>query len=167
MGQTKDTINSALTIDDTLLSRMLAVAETVPADVISVLGAAKAVGRDRWEELKKLLTHTGGRDLAKEIGASEELRSKAAAQRFNYLVERLKSDRKSQRKPSRRKAEAVSWMPEDGLIAAESKTRGNHFTLALRAKGTDAKAFGSYLSENLPRLYEDFRRHNHSTKNGD
>ena len=43
----------ALTIDDTLLSRMLSVAETVPATVIEAIGAAKTIGRDRWEELKK------------------------------------------------------------------------------------------------------------------
>ena len=53
MGQSKDTIKSALTIDDTLMSRMLSVAETVPAAVIEAIGAARTVGRDRWEELKK------------------------------------------------------------------------------------------------------------------
>ncbi|RWP91843.1 plasmid partitioning protein RepB, partial [Mesorhizobium sp.] len=48
-GMTKDTLKAALTVDDTLLSRMLSVAETVPDAVLDAVGAAKGVGRDRWE----------------------------------------------------------------------------------------------------------------------
>ncbi|MCB1419641.1 MAG: plasmid partitioning protein RepB, partial [Notoacmeibacter sp.] len=54
-GIDKATIKTALTIDDTLLSRMLSVAEVVPNAVLEALGAAKGIGRDRWEELKKLV----------------------------------------------------------------------------------------------------------------
>ena len=42
MGQSRETIKSALTVDDTLLSRMLSVAETVPAAVIEAIGAARS-----------------------------------------------------------------------------------------------------------------------------
>src|SRR5690606_15982500 len=54
-GMSKDTAKTALSIDDTLLSRMLSVVETVPDEVLIALGAAKGIGRDRWEELKKLV----------------------------------------------------------------------------------------------------------------
>lgn len=167
MGQTKETIKSSLTIDDTLLSRMLAVAETVPAVIVDGIGAAKTVGRDRWEELKKLLLQPKATDLAKVIGASPDFLSKISAERFNYLVERLKTELKPARKTSRRIIDASSWTPDDGSIAAKIKMSGTQFTLALKAKGTDAKAFGNFLTENLTRLYDDFRRDKRPTKSGD
>jgi ParB family chromosome partitioning protein len=37
-------------------------------------------------------------------------------------------------------------------------TTGRKFTIAIKAKGADATAFGDYLSENLSELYEAFRR---------
>ena len=56
---------------------------------------------------------------------------------------------------------------EDGSLAVEMTSEGKRFTLALKARGTDAKAFGDYLSENLGQLYEAFRRDTTLTKNGD
>jgi ParB family chromosome partitioning protein len=47
-------------------------------------------------------------------------------------------------------------------MAIESKK----FTLALKAKSSDARAFGEYLSENLDRLYEAFRQDVGSQENG-
>ena len=46
-GQGKDIVQQALTIDGTLLSRMLSVASTVPGHVIQAIGPAKQIGRDR------------------------------------------------------------------------------------------------------------------------
>ena len=55
LGQEKDVIQQALTIDGTLLSRMLSVASTVPSHLIEAIGPAKQIGRDRWEDFKKLM----------------------------------------------------------------------------------------------------------------
>ena len=57
MSQSKDTIKAALTIDDTTLSRMLSVVETIPSALIEAIGSARGVGRDRWEALKKIVAH--------------------------------------------------------------------------------------------------------------
>ncbi len=51
-GMTKDTIKTALTVDDTLLSRMLSVADNVPVAILDAVGSAKGVGRDRWKKSK-------------------------------------------------------------------------------------------------------------------
>ena len=58
MGQAKDVIQSALTIDGTLLSRMLSVAQNIPRHVIERIGPAKQIGRDRWEDFKKLASES-------------------------------------------------------------------------------------------------------------
>ena len=57
-----------------------------------------------------------------------------------------------------------NWAPEDGSLAAEMTSDGKRFTLALRARGADAKAFGENLSQNLAQFYEAFRQENNSSK---
>ncbi|MBM3551952.1 MAG: plasmid partitioning protein RepB [Alphaproteobacteria bacterium] len=165
MGQSKDTIKSALTIDDTLLSRMLSVAETIPAAVIEAIGAAKNVGRDRWEELKKQLKQPARAQLAKEIVGSEEFRSKDAIDRFNYLLARLKTARKRPRKAAGAKTELASWVPEDKTVAASFRNTGKTFSLSLKSK--NAGEFGRYISSNLDSLYQAFKEAKLSSETGD
>ena len=50
-----------------LLSRMLSVTETVPRAVLEAIGAAKGIGRDRWEELKKLVQIPANADEGNRI----------------------------------------------------------------------------------------------------
>ncbi|MFE1598932.1 plasmid partitioning protein RepB [Methylobacterium sp. ID0610] len=149
MGQSKETVKSALTVDDTLLSRMVSVVEGVPMPVIQAIGAAKTVGRDRWEDLKKLLAHPAKAALALDIVRSEEFLSQEGAGRFTHLLAQVKAGRR----PARRSATPERWAREG--IDASFRNTGKTFTLSLSAK--DAGAFGSYLSSNLDRLYEAFK----------
>lgn len=165
MGQSKETIKSALTIDDTLLSRMLSVAETVPAAVIDAIGAAKAVGRDRWEELKKQVKDPAHANAAVHIVQSEEFRSGDPAERFNYLLAQLKLRGKKPRKQARGQSEAASWTPEDKSVAASYRNTGNSFSLSLSSK--NAGEFGRYISSNLDSLYRAFQEAKASSETGD
>jgi ParB family chromosome partitioning protein len=47
----RETIMQALSIDKTLLSRLLSVASKIPSDVIEQIGPAPSVGRPKWLEL--------------------------------------------------------------------------------------------------------------------
>ena len=89
MGQAKDVIQSALTIDGTLLSRMLSVAQNIPRHVIERIGPAKQIGRDRWEDFKKLASESANQKVlegALELEGFHELDSDA---RFELLHSRL------------------------------------------------------------------------------
>ena len=109
MGQSKDTIKSALMIDDTLLSRMLSVAETIPPAVVEAIGAAKSVGRDRWEELKKLVMDPASAELAsRKLPPPIYSRRKHLNDSISLLA-RLIASRKSPRKAGARKAAMASW----------------------------------------------------------
>ena len=165
MGQTKDTIKSALTVDDTLLSRMLSVAETIPATVIEAIGAAKTVGRDRWEELKKQVKHTESSGFAKQVVLSSEFQSKDAADRFNYLLAQLKDARKKPRKAAQRRVESASWAPDDKMVAASFQNTGKTFTLSLKSK--IAGEFGDFISSNLEALYRAFKEAKSRSETGD
>ncbi|MFC3119555.1 plasmid partitioning protein RepB C-terminal domain-containing protein [Jhaorihella thermophila] len=56
MGYDRKVICDALHVDKTLISRMLSVADRIPAALIQAIGAAPSVGRDRWLKLADLLT---------------------------------------------------------------------------------------------------------------
>lgn len=151
-GVTKDVAKAALNIDDTLLSRMLAVAEGVPEAVLSALGAAKGIGRDRWEELKKLVLPAAKADQAIEFVGSQMFAD--ASEPFNALVSHLKTSNKP------RKAKAVKnsamWSHASKAIAVEGKAKAKGFSLELTEK--DAKPFGQWLTHNLDDLYEAFSK---------
>ncbi|UGA48946.1 plasmid partitioning protein RepB (plasmid) [Bradyrhizobium quebecense] len=155
------TILSALSIDRTTLSKMLSVAG-LPSPVLDAIGQAKSVGRDRWYELKLLLDSPTNQERALETIREDAFSALSSDARFEFLVRKLKS------KPSRKQTQTSkrNWTPQDSALSAEISAEGKKFTLALKAKTSDARAFGEYLSENLDRLYEAFRREAISQETG-
>ncbi|UES41939.1 plasmid partitioning protein RepB [Roseibium aggregatum] len=153
-GIDKATIKTALTIDDTLLSRMLSVAETVPAPVLNALGAAKGVGRDRWEDLKKIVQAPAKSALALELIQSDAFIELEEGGRFGFLIEKLKVSRATKSKKQRPAEKA--WSLSDDAVKVSTKDSGKAFTLALKSK--DASRFGAYLSNRLEHLYLEFQR---------
>lgn len=153
MGQSKATIKAALTVDDTLLSRMLSVAETVPAPVIDALGAARGIGRDRWEELKKLVAHPAKAELAREVVQSADFRDKDGPERFGHLLAAVKAGRKAPRRPA--EPHSVTWAAPDRAVEATCRRSGKSFSLSLTAP--EAGAFGEYIAAQLEQLYGAFQ----------
>jgi ParB family chromosome partitioning protein len=155
MGQSKDTIKSALTVDDTLLSRMLSVAEGVPLPIIEAIGAAKGIGRDRWEDLKKQVTHPVRAELAREVVKSDGFKSKDGADRFNHLLAELKAKRTRPRKGGSHASSSGAWSADGKLVEAVYRDTGKIFSLSLRSK--DASEFGRFISSSLESLYRAFK----------
>ena len=153
-GMTRETAKTALTIDDTLLSRMFAVVEAIPEPVLDAVGSAKGVGRDRWEEAKKLLLVPAKSELATAIVHSDEFQHLDPDARFGALLDQLKKGKKA-KAPGRRAIDR-HWTIANQAVSASTKHAGKSFMLALKSK--DAAQFGTYLSERLERLYEEFRQ---------
>ncbi len=66
---------------------MLSVEDVVPDAVLDALGSAKGVGRDRWEELKKLVLNPAAAERAKDLVREEMFLSQTTDEtRFQYLV---------------------------------------------------------------------------------
>jgi ParB family chromosome partitioning protein len=164
LGHPKDVARAALSVDDTLLSRMLSVTEVIPADVVAAIGAARTVGRDRWEDLKKLFNFPNVADVAREILKSEEFIAADSVDRFNVLLTNLKAHR---HKPRKRQLslESQAWMAHDNRVAATFHDTGKTFNLSLTAP--DAGAFGRYISSHLEALYHAFREAKPINSTGD
>ena len=155
MGQTRDIIQEALTVDATLLSRMLSVAENVPWYVIDTIGPAKNIGRDRWEELKKLMSQPENVALAEREMAKDGFERIDSDTRFERVLSKITE---AGRAPKRRAAKAApkkrTWTAGEGRIKGVIGRSGKAYSISLTSK--DSAAFGEFLSRNLDQLYEDF-----------
>ena len=158
------TVMAALGVDRTTLSKMLAVA-SLPEPIRQVIGPAKGVGRDRWYELKLLLERPLSLEIALQAANEDGFSTLTSNERFNALIARLKASKKFARKAA--EPQKRSWSPGNGSLSAEMVSGGKRFTLAMKANGREAAAFGRYLSDNLARLYEAFRQEATSGKDGD
>lgn len=158
------TVMAALGADKSTLSKMLAVAG-LPEELLKRIGRAKRIGRDRWYELKLLLDKPSNLDEALRFIATPDVASLPSDQRFDALFAHLKTKKVTAR-PKAGPARA-SWAPADGRLAAEVTADGKKYTLALKARGPDARAFGDYLTEHLDRLYEEFRQRADQQTNGE
>lgn len=158
------TVLAALGADKSTLSKMLAVAG-LPAALLTGIGRAKRIGRDRWYDLKLLLDKPSNLDEALSFVATSEVAALPSDQRFDALIAHLKTKKvtaRPQTSPTR-----ASWAPTDGRLVAEVTADGKKFTLALKARGPDARAFGDYLTEHLDRFYEEFRQRADQQSNGE
>lgn len=143
---------SALSLDKATLSKMLSVAN-MPSEILTAVGAAKGIGRDRWYELKTLLEKPSNLDKALAFIGTEDFAAQSGDGRFNSLLQRVKSAGRAT-KPSVR--QSSKWTSNDKHVAADVKSDGRTYTLALKSK--EAVGFGEFLSERLTDLYETYRQ---------
>ena len=155
IGQPKDVIMSALTVDGTLLSRMLSVAQQIPRDIIDAVGPAKQIGRDRWEGFKKLMTVPANVKLAQQLVTDQSFAELQIDARFELLLSKLSEKGRALRKMTKRATpEKRTWTANGGRIKGVVGKSGKAFSVSLTS--TDASEFGNYLAENLDGLYEAF-----------
>ena len=147
------TVLSALSIDKATLSKMLAVA-SISQPVLEVIGSAKAIGRDRWYELKKLLDQPSNQQNALSLIEEPDFLAKSSNERFEKLYSTLKSGKKNSRSVANKPRK---WLPQDKKLEASFLSRGKNYTLAVKAKDQLGVEFGNYLSEHLDELYETFK----------
>ncbi len=153
MGQSKETIKEALTIDETLLSRMLSIVEAVPSRLIESIGAARGIGRDRWETLKKLLANPKKAEVALKLAEGEDFCLKDGAARFDHLLDGLV---KGFGRPRGAKPIAKAIENTSGQKLGELRT--SKFEVSLRLAQPAGLAFGTFLEGRLPALFEEFNK---------
>jgi ParB family chromosome partitioning protein len=152
MSHSKETMQSALGIDDTTLSRMLSVVSAIPAPVIEAIGAAKGVGRDRWEALKKLLLNPRKAEAALGRVRDEEFLALEGVHRFDDLLAFVKARRDKPRPPRG----AVTLRSASGEAVAEM--RASRHDINLKLATVEGSAFARFLESRWPGLLEEFNR---------
>ena len=159
-GYTRKVICDALTIDKTVISRMMTVAYRVPPVVIAAIGAAPGVGRDRWGALADLIEKTGEDDVGDmlamlNLGAKTNRSDDRFQALSDYLSGRLRRIQAEVQAAVRRTPkDAISVLALDGLPLGQAQYDPRHLTLKLRR--TQTNGFEDWLLETLPTLYRDW-----------
>lgn len=155
IGQPKDIIMSALTVDGTLLSRMLSVSQQIPMEIIDAIGPAKQIGRDRWESFKKLVAVEENARLAQEITSEPGFAELKSDARFELLLSRISGKGRGVRKAAKRASPPKrTWTANGGRIKGVLGKSGKAYSISLTSN--DASEFGAWLSDNLDGIYETF-----------
>ncbi len=154
LGYPKDLIQSSLTVDATLLSRLLSVSQKIPSHIIEAIGAAKSIGRDRWELFKKLVILPANMKRAEEFMLSQDFLAADSNVRFEKLLAELSKKGRAVRK-SKPKPDSRTWSAGDGDIKGVLGRSGKAFTISLTS--IDAADFGTYLSDQLDELYRSYK----------
>lgn len=145
-GFDRDVIAKALAIDKPETSRLLQVAQNVPADIILAIGPAPKVGRPRWLSLAEKLKDEPLRRKALAEASGEEFLSEETNKRFEYLWKTLEQ-----------KATAAAEIVRT--------RRGTPVVSLVRAKKTvkitvTSPAFANYLAQRMGNLVAEFETEN-------
>jgi ParB family transcriptional regulator, chromosome partitioning protein len=153
-GYDRKVICDALSVDKTLMSRMLSLAERIPPDVIATIGAAPSIGRDRWTALADLLEKTGA--PGPEIEAMINLKSQGPGSdaRFQAAWAYLSSLADGSRAAARAQSQRTPILATDGQPLGE--VRLDTGLCILRLDRTQAAGFETWLIKALPRLHADW-----------
>jgi len=145
-GFDRSVLMAALGVHKGNLSTMIAVARSVPEELIIAIGPAPKIGRPRWEQLAATLK-SGTGDWKELIGSSEFV-GISSDTRFARVLTALSPRPGSQ--PKRLVKDA------DGRPLAEFEQSRDRVRLTIDNKVT--ASFGAYLLEQLPEIYAAFQR---------
>lgn len=154
-GYDRKVICDALSIDKTLASRMLSVAERVPAEVIAMIGAAPSVGRERWLKLAELIELTGTDPDELDAMITLHAASDRSEDRFRAAWTYLAGILKRRRRAENPRPEATRVYAPDGLPLGQVRFDRSFCTLKLRLANTEG--FEDWLLAQLPTLFSDWR----------
>lgn len=155
-GMTKETVKSAIGIDDALLSKMLSVIETIPLTMTMALGASKKIGRDKWLSLRQLILNPAYLNIALEKINSEAFMALPEEDRFDALHDYLK--KYSARSTAKAPAKAViekSWASDDKSVRFSMKQKPK--SVAIELTSAEARPFSDWLSGNMDRFYQEYK----------
>lgn len=139
-GYDRKIICDALSIDKTVISRMLTVVDTLPQKLILAIGAAPSIGRDRWTAMAQRVR---GADLAAVQRAATAATSDA---RFEQVMRALT--------PAREKPDAARQIKAaNGALLGEARPAAKKMVIELTGQGRE---FGDWLADHLPEIHRNW-----------
>ena len=141
-GYERKVICDALSIDKTVISRMLTVTEAIPEEVIRAIGAAPTAGRDRWLALAE---KAAGQRAEMLIDAARGANSDA---RFVAVLAMLSAPRPAPLTPR-------PLNGSDGTALGQTRKTKGKTVIELTGEG---RAFADWLVDHITELHRDWRQ---------
>lgn len=155
-GYRRETICASLSTGKSHVSEMIKIASSVPKEILQAIGSAPGIGRGRWEDLVRRYALIGNAGRAADFIRTGRFLEAGSDERFNLLLSSLPMELDRTEKPKAARPASRSWAPIDKSIRVTVKQTGKAITLAVNE--SDGNRFGSWISENLDGLYEEFRK---------
>lgn len=151
-GFDRATVQAALAVHKSEMTRLLQVAEAVPPHIVRAIGPAPRAGRPRWMELGALLARDTGGHADDEI-ASAAFRAADSDARFQRLFDRLKAAARWRSTPASGQG-ARRIAGAGGRAIAELARAGRATRLTIPDSAGDG--FADYVAARLPGLHAAF-----------
>lgn len=139
-GYDRKVICDALSIDKTVISRMLAVVDALPHKLIVTIGSAPSIGRDRWTALIK---RAEGRDMTMMQRAAV---GDSSDQRFEALFAALAPMRVPGSGPRRLRSDS-------GTDLGQARAAKTKMVIELTGEGRE---FGDWLADHLHEVHRNW-----------
>nr|WP_256483981.1 plasmid partitioning protein RepB [Aliihoeflea sp. 40Bstr573] len=153
-GFDRATVQQALSLDKAEMTRLLHVAEAIPAKLAAAIGPAPKIGRPRWMGLAALVAKPKVVEAAHRFTLSETFRAAASDDRFALLLAHL--DAANNLAAGSKRVRIVDRSGEGIAFLAD----GARPTIAFEK--TVKPGFASFVAERLPELAEEFASRNSS-----
>lgn len=131
-----------------VLSEMIALARKLPEELIQVIGAAPGIGRPKWDSLATLLANKP--DALETIIKSDSFLNLNSTERFEAIFASLKQANKVV--PN---SVAEGWCSDDSQLRVVAKSKSKVY--AVEFSEIEGKAFGEWISDNMKRLYDEYK----------
>lgn len=148
-GFDRPTIMAAIGVDKADLSRLIALARSVPDTIIRSIGPAPRAGRPRWTQLADALEHRAdAAEIVGQVTGADVFGAADSDRRFGLVLAALQAQQP--------KGGRDAWHDGQGraLVRIERSTSGTRLTVDEKLAG----GFGDFLIERLPQLHEEFAR---------
>lgn len=143
-GYDRKIVCDALSIDKTVISRMLTVADTLPLKLIQTIGSAPSIGRDRW---LALVQRARGADMATLLHAARGERSDERFEAVFAAAAPVRAPVAGQRKLTGR----------DGQPLGEARKGKTKTVIELSGEGRE---FGEWLADHLDEVHRNWLESN-------
>lgn len=154
-GYDRETIIAALSVDKTVVSRMIFVASKLPRHIIDAVGAAPSIGRDRWVEFVQHLDAIDT-DVLSDAIASAEFAAVGSDDRFNHLARladaAVRSRQSADQSPPT--SQPSLWACPKGAAVAQIKSGKRSLSIVIDRRA--APEFGEFLVSRLNQLYAEY-----------
>lgn len=151
-GYKRKIICDALSIDKTVISRMMRVAETIPVEVIERIGSAPTIGRDRWMAAADLWQDRDA-DTDTAVAMIDVAGSDTSDDRFddlfNWLSGKKQSPKKSVDKPDKIMLKTANGNAFGSVIKGQG-------SVTITLKSAPSKGFDDWLVDHLEDLHRDW-----------
>ena len=143
-GYDRKIVCDALSIDKTVISRMLTVADTLPLKLIQAIGSAPLIGRDRW---LALVQRARGADMAALMRAAQ---GAGSDQRFEAVFAAAAPARPAAPDPQK-------LTGSNGAALGEARRGKTKTVIELSGEG---RVFGEWLADHLDEVHRNWLESN-------